>query len=886
MTASLRWLALTLLCLLPAMGAAQAQTTYPSCPKGTIYSLGKCHKPCKPGEEGIGPLCFTDCPQGSTPELATCVKGDLSFDYEVNSWVRTPSMPRCPSGEFSRLGLCWSNCKSGYRSEFPLCTENCRSGYYDTGVACIKKVSSRFWETFTDSYTKGSYTRIGHPPNTCAAGQTYDDLVCYPPCKPGESSLHAVCYSECPPGYYGKAGVCVSVPDVGVRPSYSRGPGVAPLATCQLRSFLRPNRPVEPRPFTMVFAADSQLPWGWFTDVAAAHDEIAEGNEKRYCEAHADEPCPGGKLCRDECTYHEARWCEVHAEDACPVPGVRAKVCTDECTWKESLRVNRWMIEAINKIDTLRWPTRNAAVTRPTGVIMNGDLTSYFHKAELESYLSLWADPNSIKVPVWPGLGNHDYANNINQCTNIDDLHFTDLFDTNSCAGSAMSFVREMVSCNNVANFDADNINGFDLTSGSYSFDAFNYHFVQLNFYPTYAPVLPIPGNGAAAWKPAGSALHWLQRDLDKAAKAGLKIVLNLHDIAHLEPALRDILVGKQVVAVFGGHLHQSWGTGGTWDIDARHKIPVFLSGSPMWNSLMLVEFQPLRVLVSRVSTENGTPVFKDADGPIATIEASCYDWVKNGTETDVDCGGRFCGPCPSTGVEACSRAADCSSGVCTNKLCQPPPAPPPPPPATSLGACVMRDSHTNLPGYNAVAVGIGFAKRNLGAMATLDDVKAQCTDAIFQEMSADYCVKNTDPTQWQVALYDAAGNFSSLTCAGSGCSDHECTVRPDVLGACVMRDSGTAVPGYDNPDYGTGYAKRKLGGVANLDEAKQRCSDELFQGMQVSYCAGNSTETQWQAVTYDSLGVVQSLTCAGSGCDAHACAAPPTPTPAPAPTP
>ncbi len=47
----------------------------------------------------------------------------------------------------------------------------------------------------------------------------------------------------------------------------------------------------------------------------------------------------------------------------------------------------------------------------------------------------------------------------------------------------------------------------------------------------------------------------------------------------------------------------------------------------------------------------------------------SCGDMVKNGAETDVDCGGG----CPAACADgkACGMAADCASGVCTASVCQ-----------------------------------------------------------------------------------------------------------------------------------------------------------------------------------------------------------------------
>jgi hypothetical protein len=41
----------------------------------------------------------------------------------------------------------------------------------------------------------------------------------------------------------------------------------------------------------------------------------------------------------------------------------------------------------------------------------------------------------------------------------------------------------------------------------------------------------------------------------------------------------------------------------------------------------------------------------------------TCYDGVRNGNETGVDCGGPDCSPCPSG--QACSHRADCVSALC-----------------------------------------------------------------------------------------------------------------------------------------------------------------------------------------------------------------------------
>ena len=52
-------------------------------------------------------------------------------------------------------------------------------------------------------------------------------------------------------------------------------------------------------------------------------------------------------------------------------------------------------------------------------------------------------------------------------------------------------------------------------------------------------------------------------------------------------------------------------------------------------------------------------------------LAATCSDAVKNGDETDVDCGGVTCQKCADT--KGCQKGGDCQSGVCDNGKCQAP---------------------------------------------------------------------------------------------------------------------------------------------------------------------------------------------------------------------
>jgi len=79
-------------------------------------------------------------------------------------------------------------------------------------------------------------------------------------------------------------------------------------------------------------------------------------------------------------------------------------------------------------------------------------------------------------------------------------------------------------------------------------------------------------------------------------------------------------------------------------------------------------KFQP-KPVGTHCSTQGGT--ICDAAGKCVT--ASCTDGSKDGTETDVDCGGPSCSPCEAG--KTCVGGVDCKSGVCADatKTCKAP---------------------------------------------------------------------------------------------------------------------------------------------------------------------------------------------------------------------
>ena len=95
---------------------------------------------------------------------------------------------------------------------------------------------------------------------------------------------------------------------------------------------------------------------------------------------------------------------------------------TDECVKVRATTTNAELIVAMNRILELgSWPANGnftrgvgSAISDVSGVIVNGDLTSFFHPYQASWFESTY--PGLLDFPMYPGLGNHDYQNNVDDC--------------------------------------------------------------------------------------------------------------------------------------------------------------------------------------------------------------------------------------------------------------------------------------------------------------------------------------------------------------------------------------------------------------------------------------------------------------------------------------
>ncbi|TDJ09114.1 MAG: hypothetical protein E2O68_00750 [Deltaproteobacteria bacterium] len=282
-------------------------------------------------------------------------------------------------------------------------------------------------------------------------------------------------------------------------------------------------------------------------------------------------------------------------------------VCaSDECKNQASGEVgqgdlsNTWHVRSMEKLAGSIGP--NFA-----GAIFNGDLTAFGHKKEFNKYLEFYEHKTTINI--WPGLGNHDYANNVDDCA------------FNNCAIRMVKYLIERV--------DSLNVNSFDYVEGkthfkfpsirkeysgslAYSFDIGKYHFIQLNNYPSYETSF----NGWNFRKARRDfikitkAFAWLKGDLDLAKKMGKKIILNMHDTRqHFKNNDRktfyNILEGYPVVAIFAGHIHQHFYHIYNEFIGSK-KVPVFRSGAAQYNKYLRVNFKKDRLEIYTIDSVLG----------------------------------------------------------------------------------------------------------------------------------------------------------------------------------------------------------------------------------------------------------------------------------------
>jgi cytolysin (calcineurin-like family phosphatase) len=210
-------------------------------------------------------------------------------------------------------------------------------------------------------------------------------------------------------------------------------------------------------------------------------------------------------------------------------------------------------------LDSTGYPTK--------GVIIDGDLTAYGHDWQFEKYKELIGQLK--KISCYPGLGNHDYSNNVNQTYH------------NNAATRMVNYMYDFLKQNaGNLNYDFSKKSYYKFPelrtdySGSLSY-SFNIalqnnrfvHFIQLHNYPSYVSCwnswnLSRARRDFYYIKPA---FYWLENDLAISRNRGDIIIINLHDYGGSfkgdeKNKFDSLIVKYNVTAVFAGHAHKLCG--------------------------------------------------------------------------------------------------------------------------------------------------------------------------------------------------------------------------------------------------------------------------------------------------------------------------------------
>ena len=157
---------------------------------------------------------------------------------------------------------------------------------------------------------------------------------------------------------------------------------------------------------------------------------------------------------------------------------------------------------------------------RLAGTIINGDLTAFGHDWQFEKYREFYEQ--DLRMNNYPGLGNHDIANNVDDCA------------SNNCANRMAMYLINQVRSLNPKRFDLEESDTFFKfptlakeykKSLGYSWDIGPVHFVQLNNYPKYERKWNGWNYGSARrdYFDLKSAMAWLKEDLKDARRRGKK---------------------------------------------------------------------------------------------------------------------------------------------------------------------------------------------------------------------------------------------------------------------------------------------------------------------------------------------------------------------------
>ncbi|WP_375627262.1 MULTISPECIES: metallophosphoesterase [unclassified Bartonella] len=348
------------------------------------------------------------------------------------------------------------------------------------------------------------------------------------------------------------------------------------------------------------------------------------------------------KLRRDERLYHDA-FMGWSIKERSLVKNYTAIIMADPQPW----RLNSGDANGIsNREPWLKINEQVAGVIKAHKAafhIVNGDLTEFGQQKNYDDYKNVY---KTLGAPVYEGLGNHDYANNVGNCTNPQEFSFY----KDACAISAVSrMVSEIKKYRNqLLHFNADVTESLVPISGgnirsirgslSYSWDYGDVHYVQLHNYPSYTVRLM----GQSMQAQINKSLDWLRNDLTAADARGKVTIINFHDAraASIDgesffirkknakdlSVFKSIITSHNVKAIFVGHTHyQSYCRAKNDKVFGN--IPIYTAGALFNGDYYLIDVKGKTIHVKAYNGEIGKPLLiKDLGviGKDTQFSASC----------------------------------------------------------------------------------------------------------------------------------------------------------------------------------------------------------------------------------------------------------------------
>ncbi|PIT68149.1 metallophosphoesterase family protein [Bartonella tribocorum] len=292
------------------------------------------------------------------------------------------------------------------------------------------------------------------------------------------------------------------------------------------------------------------------------------------------------------------------------------------------------------KINQTLWLKRNEKIAKAIKsqkadfYIVNGDLTEFGRRETYEDYSKTY---KKLGSPVYEGLGNHDYANNVGHCMIPEEQNASG----DACAIEAIvRQIKEMKKYKDeLSHFNQDVTESTDTSNKSvcsiegslgYSWDYGDIHYVQLHNYPIYTVHLK-QSDKVVHIK---SALDWLKKDLAAADARGKITLINFHDAnaffpnssshfinpenAHDLSVFKSIITSHNVKAIFAGHTHyQSYCR--VQDDKVFGNIPVYTAGALFRGDYYLIKVQGKNVRVQAYNGITGKPTLIEDLGPIGS---------------------------------------------------------------------------------------------------------------------------------------------------------------------------------------------------------------------------------------------------------------------------